>query len=104
VKSAFMLSFYFVDTNSFVELFCINKDRPKLACNGKCELSKLIESNSSKEKPAYLDFLDKELVFFWYNDSASPILFSEIKKPVSKGYNNLYRFLQITDIKPPPIV
>lgn len=103
IKSAIMISFYMVDTRNFVELFCVNKEKPELECNGKCELSKLAESDT-REKPTYLDVLQKEIVLF-YSDSCSP----QPKKLaqnalVANEYLNNYRFLFTSEFILPPIV
>ncbi|KRG30521.1 hypothetical protein [Salegentibacter mishustinae] len=99
-----MISFYMVDTKNFVELFCVNKEKPELECNGKCELSKLAESDTSKEKPSYLDILQKEIALF-YSASYSPqpkILAQN--SLVDNEYLNNYRFLFTSEFILPPIV
>ena len=104
IKSGIMISFYMVDTKNFVELFCVNKEKPELECNGKCELSKLAESDTSKEKPSYLDILQKEIVLF-YSASYSPqpkILAQNFL--VDNEYLNNYRFLFTSEFILPPIV
>jgi|TARA_R100000789_G_scaffold82183_1_gene77502 hypothetical protein len=104
IKSGIMISFYMVDTKNFVELFCVNKEKPELECNGKCELSKLAESDTSKEKPSYLDILQKEIVLF-YSASYSPqpkILAQN--SLVDNEYLNNYRFLFTSEFILPPIV
>jgi hypothetical protein len=104
IKSGIMISFYMVDTKNFVELFCVNKEKPELECNGKCELSKLAESDTSKEKPSYLDILQKEIVLF-YSASYSPqpkILAQN--SLIDNEYLNNYRFLFTSEFILPPIV
>ncbi|WP_146256355.1 hypothetical protein [Salegentibacter mishustinae] len=104
IKSGIMISFYMVDTKNFVELFCVNKEKPELECNGKCELSKLAESDTSKEKPSYLDILQKEIALF-YSASYSPqpkILAQN--SLVDNEYLNNYRFLFTSEFILPPIV
>lgn len=39
LRSCFMLTYYVVDTDNFIELYCVNKSKPQLHCNGKCALS-----------------------------------------------------------------
>lgn len=34
----------------FTENYCVNKDKPALKCNGKCELSKLAKAAEKQEK------------------------------------------------------
>jgi len=43
---------YVINTDIYVAL-CINKDKPKLECNGKCHLSEELEQaeNSNEDKP-----------------------------------------------------
>jgi len=65
IKSGFMISFYLVDNSSFTELFCVNKDKPEMECNGKCEISKLSKDSTTKEKPTHLDFLQRQVVLFF---------------------------------------
>lgn len=44
---------YFLNTEEITELFCINKEKPKLECNGKCHLAnQLVEvEKSDNETP-----------------------------------------------------
>jgi len=42
-----------LNQNKLTELFCINKDKPELKCNGKCHLSTVIESNQENEESPY---------------------------------------------------
>jgi len=45
-----MVVFYSVDNQNFTEAFCENKDKPEMKCNGKCQMSKMAEWNSSNDK------------------------------------------------------
>ncbi len=93
-----------VDTKNFVELFCVNKEKPELQCNGKCELSKLAESDTSKEKPGYLDILQKEILLFYtstYTATSKNIAQNSL---VNDAYLNNYHFLFVPDFIDPPIV
>lgn len=45
---------YTVSKNYITDTFCINKDKPKLKCNGKCHLSKSLAEAEKEQK-------DKEL-------------------------------------------
>ncbi|MBI6121160.1 hypothetical protein [Salegentibacter maritimus] len=104
IKSGIMISFYMVDTKNFVELFCVNKEKPELQCNGKCELSKLAEGDTSKEKPGYLDILQKEIILFYasaYNTIPKNIVQNSL---VNDAYLNNYYFLFVPDFIDPPIV
>ena len=42
---------YFVNQSEIIELFCENKEQPKLQCNGKCHLAKeLIKTENKSSK------------------------------------------------------
>lgn len=99
-----MISFYMADTKSFVELFCVNKEKPELHCNGKCELSKLAESDTSKEKPSYLDILQKEIILFYSAAYSTAPKNIEQVSLVNNAYLNNYHFLFVEDFIDPPIV
>ncbi|MCB0380386.1 MAG: hypothetical protein KDD24_03955 [Flavobacteriales bacterium] len=42
---------YFVNQAEIIEMFCVNKEKPKLACNGKCHLAKeLVKVDTKNEE------------------------------------------------------
>jgi hypothetical protein len=43
---------YQVHKERITELFCVNKDKPALQCNGKCHLAKQLRKSSSSESKA----------------------------------------------------
>ncbi|MGO2103333.1 MAG: hypothetical protein ACTH3E_09845 [Psychroflexus halocasei] len=104
LKSGFMLSFYMVDTKEFVELFCVNKDQPELHCDGKCELSKLAQQNSSDEKPSHLDFLQKEIIMFYSEISSIDFKTEDFYLKIDSSYVNLYHYQLVKDLNYPPII
>lgn len=50
-QSLWLLGKYYLDTQEFAAL-CINKDKPSMHCNGKCQLYKQLNQTKSKEKKA----------------------------------------------------
>lgn len=40
---------YFLNTAEITELFCINKEKPQLECNGKCHLAKQFVETEKNE-------------------------------------------------------
>lgn len=40
---------YIINQDYIAEFLCINKDKPKLECNGKCQLVKELEKQQEKE-------------------------------------------------------
>jgi len=104
IKSGVMLGFYLADTQSFVELFCVNQDKPEMECNGKCELSKLAQQNPSNEKPNYLDFLQKEVVVYFSAPLKYNFKHKSFQTLISEVYQNNYQFLFAQEISHPPAV
>lgn len=43
---------YQVHKEQITRLFCVNKDKPKLQCNGKCHLAKQLRKTSERESKA----------------------------------------------------
>ncbi|SEC23847.1 hypothetical protein SAMN04489761_2455 [Tenacibaculum sp. MAR_2009_124] len=86
------------------EFLCINKEKPELACNGKCYLTKQLEETQNKREQQF-----PELVHFKYefvlvshsNKDVQGIAFCE-KGRCILGYDNNYSFQFINDIFHPP--
>ena len=97
-----MISFYLVDNSSFTELFCVNQDKPEMECNGKCELSKLNEDSTTKEKPSQLDFLQRQVVLF-INPVENLSVFQFTDEPETAiAYLNNYEYQHAQRITHPP--
>ncbi|RFC55397.1 hypothetical protein DXU93_00225 [Brumimicrobium aurantiacum] len=41
---------YVMDIERFTELYCENKDKPKMKCNGKCHLADQLAENEEKKQ------------------------------------------------------
>jgi len=94
--------YYNIDTDGFIEVFCENKDKPELECNGKCHLKKITKTvNHEKNTPIELiDFKDIIL----YKQNITSILFNKNiyqNKPTFQ-YLNLYSFKLLTTYFHPP--
>ncbi len=48
-SSAFIVVDYFVNTGTFAKN-CVNRARPKMHCNGKCQMMKKIQEEEKKEQ------------------------------------------------------
>lgn len=104
MKNSLMLSFYLIDTEDFVELFCENKEKPEMKCNGKCELSKLAkEDNQPSKTSSILDSLQNELVYYASSFTCNfDLLLKEEKHQF--GYQNLYSYSYSQSITHPPVL
>jgi hypothetical protein len=59
---------YTVDKTVFVDLFCVNKDKPEMNCEGSCMLEKLEKQKKhDSEKPNQTNFSQFQLYYFVQN-------------------------------------
>jgi hypothetical protein len=59
-----IIAYYSSDVQSFVESYCVNKDKPELECNGKCFLTKNYNQSQNNTKGELLALINgKSLVF-----------------------------------------
>ncbi|MCO6501215.1 MAG: hypothetical protein J5I47_12680 [Vicingus serpentipes] len=65
---------YFINQAEITELFCINKEKPQLQCNGKCHLAKqLVKVDTEKEELPFSQNTNEyslELIFDLGNKTA----------------------------------
>ena len=72
---------YLINKDYITKVLCINKDKPKMHCNGKCHLKKQLEKEKKKEQsPANPVKEKREIQFF----SEFNFNISEISPPVTK--------------------
>ena len=86
------------------EFLCINKEKPELACNGKCYLTKQLEETQNKREQEFPDLVHVKYEFvltFHLNKDIQRIAFCE-KRRCILGYDNSYTFQFINDIFHPP--
>ena len=67
---------YFINQSEITDLFCINKEKPQLQCNGKCHLAKQLVKvdNESEELPfsQNTNEYSLELIFDLENKNSKP--------------------------------
>jgi hypothetical protein len=99
---------YVVNYEYISKVLCINKDKPKLHCNGKCHLMKELAKASDAEKPLSSDKKTtsqlQEVLFFEEIQSfpIAPISFVA-KEKIDPSYSDLYSYLNLYSIFHPPI-
>lgn len=104
IKATYTYAYYYLDREGFIEMLCVNKDKPEMQCNGKCHLKKVAESNENNDKaPEKAVHFDDLLLFLVCN---SKIEFSSkyLKKKNQYHYKNLYSFHKWFSIDHPPQV
>lgn len=58
---------YFVyqyNTSLFISMFCENKNRPQLHCDGKCKLAKMLQEKEKEEAAQILKQVQMEGIYF----------------------------------------
>jgi hypothetical protein len=105
MKNSIMLLLYEYQTDLFVELFCENKSRPQLHCNGKCKMAKLYKEQQEEEAEHMIRELQQAPIYIL------PISISRIptahffERPRAKRYlppRHLYHFLFSAKADQPP--
>ena len=104
LRASLTYIYYAIDTEGFIEFFCENIDKPELECNGKCQLKKVIETDTNNtNKPKHLIDLKEVLL---YKES---LLVFDFNSYVSKQkqfffYNELYNYKTSFSFFHPPQV
>jgi hypothetical protein len=99
---------YVVNYEYISKVLCVNKERPKMNCNGKCHLMKELAKTSENEKPISSDkkssTQELEILFFeeFKPINISSIYFDNRPNP-NNYYSNFYRYLNSSPVFRPPI-
>jgi len=65
------IMYYQLNIDEIVEKYCINKDRPRLHCNGKCYLMSQMKANSlSSEKESDTIMLSELFIPLFYQENS----------------------------------
>lgn len=90
---------YAINYEYISKVLCVNKEIPKMHCNGKCHLMKELAKASENEKPISSDkkssVQEHEILFFQpiSNLKIESISYSTFSKNTSE-YSNLYSFTE----------
>lgn len=88
-------------------MFCENKERPQLKCNGKCKLAKMQKDQNENDAANRLKQLQTEMVYYYPIPSFSIVnndLCSEEIVRKTTYFNSLYSFLYTSQLVKPPDV
>lgn len=96
---------YIMDIEQFTELYCENKDKPELACNGKCHLADQLADNQEKKESKEIQ-VSPEVIMIFQNptlDVETPIEFF-IQENISYYFNtDLIEGIDYTIFHPPQV-
>lgn len=100
---------YVVNYEYVSKVLCINKDKPKLQCNGKCYLMKELANASENEKPISSDkkfFVQENEILFFQEIKALVVDQIYFCKTIyiEDNYENLYYHAVSCSIFHPPTI
>ena len=107
LKPFFPVIEYVVNYDYISKVLCVNKEKPKLHCNGKCHLMKELAKNAESENPISTNkkITSQETVIVFFQEINSftilPIFFPKMKK-VNGIYSNLYSYRISDSVFHPP--
>ncbi len=98
-KNSALYTFYSLNTNAFISLFCENINKPALKCNGECQLSKMAKEEQKAQAEKVLSSLAQEVfLFHQHNEIENSPLTPAIQIAVNltvfpkENYSYLYFF------------
>jgi len=98
---------YIINYDYISKVLCVNKAKPELKCNGKCQLMKNLAKAAEEEKPISPEKKSKaqeiELLFFQEIQSLITLQTSfHPKNRIPDNYSNLYLRLNSCSVFRPP--
>ena len=109
LKPLFPVIDYVVNYDYISKVLCVNKEKPKLQCNGKCHLMKELAKNSESENPISTNkkIASQETVVVFCQEIKTfvitPIYLQKTKK-ANSNYSNLYTYKISASVFHPPTV
>ncbi|AWH75535.1 hypothetical protein DCS32_15600 [Dokdonia sp. Dokd-P16] len=97
---------YLLNQEYIKEFLCINKEKPKLSCNGKCYLMLQLEDQKSEQEKEFPQFVLRkyEFVFFSFRESVNHQIEISDKQDNFSSHKDFYRMQKSWDIFHPPRV
>lgn len=105
LKNPVLFSIYEYDKDLFISVFCENKNRPQLNCDGKCYLAKIQQEQKEEEAANRLKQLQTEIT---YNTPEKTLMITDDLVIYTEGltqsdyYNKFYTFDFTLDMVKPP--
>jgi len=104
MKNSILVGFYEINTKAFVSLFCENKSKPELKCNGKCQLSQIAKQEERNTHHNLIIQLQQEVVLY-FHQPLNPFIentFNNIKASFNLFQQHNYSFLYLSKNDKPP--
>ena len=101
--AGYVINYEYISTK-----LCVNKEKPKLQCNGKCQLMKKLAAASESEKPISSDKKSNPLEHHdWIDDVttvAIPVTIVRTETKTGAYYLNFYHNLRGHTVFHPPTI
>ena len=97
---------YCFNYNYIVEVLCVNKDKPRLNCNGKCYLMKQLQKQSNENSPKKAQSIQLEnypIGFIEIAEIIQPQQFNFTLKPTYFYFNNYSYLEENIPFQPPQV-
>ncbi len=99
---------YVVNYEYISKVLCVNKDKPKLKCNGKCHLMKELAKTSENETPISSNkkIASHELEVLFFEEIKSfkiASIYFDNNQLFNCNYSNSYSYLNSVSVFRPPI-
>lgn len=96
--SVFLLTFsrviiyadYFINKDYIAKVLCINKDKPKMHCKGKCHLQKQLKEEEKKEQSPVNPIKGKNEVQLFSQNHSALFLFNPVTEEKSTTYYSFH--------------
>ncbi|WP_188649267.1 hypothetical protein [Yeosuana aromativorans] len=103
LQLSFTYAYYYLDKTDFIAMLCVNKDKPEMHCDGKCQLMKVAQNNNANtDKVPTKNFNLKEVILFVVEQTTYAFLNNPLEKSEKGYYNNLYAFSAMSVLDHPP--
>lgn len=107
MKTTILYTLYDYNRATFIEMFCLNKDRPQFNCDGKCKLAEMQKEENEKRAHDLLKQLQLDVVYFSpikpVNLTGNQLLCLSAKMPFSYGPDYSFLFTS-RSVKPPEML
>jgi hypothetical protein len=103
LQLSFTYAYYYLDKADFIDMLCVNKDKPEMHCDGKCHLKKVAQNNNANTDKIPTKNLNlKEVILFVVEQTTYSFLNNPFEKSEKPYYNNLYAYSAISVLDHPP--
>ena len=92
---------YVVKYDYYVNVLCVNKDKPELACKGQCILMQKLQAEAEKQKPSPVTFNPEEELSFYVVGFFNPLFVApSYNSPTT--YESFWEFSWVNSPPTPP--